>query len=84
MIYLVNKSTCFSLKEDFDPDDDEDEGLPLYVLAEQLFIKEENRRQRLAQTMIRNDFHSVLNGNITSQQRSLSRHSRGDLRGKFE
>jgi hypothetical protein len=70
----------FVVKDEFD--EDEDEGLPLYILAERLFIKEENRRQRLAQTMIRNDFNSVLNGNITSQQRSLSRQSA--IRGKFK
>jgi len=64
----------FFFQEDFDQDEDEDEGLPLYILAERLFLKEENRRQRLA----RNDF--------TSQRRILSRQtitrgSRGNIRG---
>ncbi|CAF1207640.1 unnamed protein product [Adineta steineri] len=68
-------------KEDFDPDY-EDEELPLYILAERLFTKEENRRQKLAQTMIQNE-------NTTSQRRPpLSRHSamrgsRGSIRGHF-
>ncbi len=75
-------------QEDFDPDEDEDEGLPLYVLAERLFTKEENHRQRLAQTIVRNEYSSVGNGNSTSQRRPLSRHSairgsRGGMRGKF-
>jgi hypothetical protein len=72
----------FGFKEDLD--EDEDEGLPLYILAERLFIKEENRRQRLAQTGLRNDFMAMLN----SQRRPPSRHaairgSRGSTRGKI-
>ncbi len=77
MINLIDKLCCCFFQEDFDQDEDEDEGLPLYVLAERLFLKEENRRQRLAQT---NDF--------PSQRRLLSRQtamrgSRGNIRGKF-
>ncbi|CAF2511298.1 unnamed protein product [Rotaria sp. Silwood2] len=79
-------------KEDFDQNDDEDEGLPLYILAERLFTKEENRRQeaaarqRLAQTIVRNDCHnSISNRNITSQRHTLSRQSatRGSRGGHF-
>ncbi|CAF0828042.1 unnamed protein product [Rotaria sordida] len=81
-------------KDDYDQNDDEDEGLPLYILAERLFTKEENHRQetarqRLAQTIVRNDCNSsTLNRNITSQRHTLSRQStirgsRGGLRGHF-
>ncbi|CAF3457854.1 unnamed protein product [Rotaria sp. Silwood1] len=77
-------------KEDFVQNDDEDEGLPLYVLAERLFTKEENRRQeaarqRLAQTIVRNDYNnSTSNRNVTSQRHTLSRQSaiRGSRTGQ--
>lgn len=81
------------MKEDVEQNEDEDEGLPLYILAERLFNKEENRRQdvarqRFATTMVRTDSNnSTLNRNITSHRNTISRHSgmrgsRGIQRGK--
>jgi hypothetical protein len=71
---------CFFFQEDFDPDEDEDEGLPLYILAERLFLKEENRRQRLGQTLGRNDYHSQRR--LVSRQTTI-RGSRGNIRGTY-
>ena len=62
-------------------------------LKKQCFGKEENHRsevlnQRLAQAVIRNDYHRILNRNLLSQRRSISRQSairgsRGSIRSKF-
>ena len=76
-----------------DTDQVEDEELPLYILAERLFNKDENRRQEIGhqkfmQTTVRKDCGSVTNRNLISQHRPISRQSaircsRGNMRGKL-
>ncbi|CAF1317538.1 unnamed protein product [Adineta ricciae] len=67
--------------EDDDGEEENEDGLPLYILAERLFAKADNHLPSLAEAIVRNYCNPVEQGTAALQRRSFTRH--GNTRNHF-